>query len=208
MKNNDSTVIGLGGYATSGKDTVADFLVSDHGFVKTYMSKYLEQALLLLKPLVYIEDNIWNSPALHNDEFIRYSVLHRAVGYNESKMLPEVRRLLQVLGTEIGRNMFGDNYWINLIKNEILQAFSENKSVVVSGIRYPNELFMIRDYLGGQVWWIERPGVDPVNTHSSDNSLDKDNFQHVLLNNGTLEDLRNTANIALSCPVCVGQKSR
>ncbi len=39
------SLISFSGYATVGKDAAADLLVSRASFVKTYMSKPLEQAL-------------------------------------------------------------------------------------------------------------------------------------------------------------------
>ena len=40
-------------------------------------------------------------------------------GYTEAKAeFPEVRRLLQVFGTEVGRDLFGENVWVDIMKRE------------------------------------------------------------------------------------------
>lgn len=178
---NGSQLLAIGGYATSGKDALADILVEELGWYKTYMSKPLEQALLTLDPFVGI-----NAEA---GAYIRYSAFHAAVGYDETKKNFEVRRLLQTLGTEIGRDMFSPNVWVDLVRMEASKQLDNDKNVVVTGIRYPNELSAFRS-LGGRSVWVERPGVSPVNSHSSDNTLDHHSFDIWVPNYGSLEDLR------------------
>lgn len=171
-------LVGLGGYAFSGKDTVADILQRDHGWGHTFMSKPLMQALLILDPL--IPDGSMGH--------VRYSNLHGRVGYDKSKENPEVRRLLQLLGTEVGRNMFGANVWLDLMFREANELREEGVSVAVAGIRFANELDAIRAN-GGTLVWVERPGFSPVNTHASDNTLSAADFDTVIVNDGTLTDL-------------------
>lgn len=192
-------LIGLGGYAECGKDAVADLLV-EHGnsWFKTYMSKPLEQALLKLDPVVFIQDNLWSdwfdwedSPYYggHLEKYCRYSDLHELVGYEKSKKVNEVRRLLQVLGTEIGRKMFGEDVWVNKAFGEVDGALQADERVVITGIRYRNELAALSGR-GGLAVWVARPGYGPVNAHSSDNTLGPEDFDLTVDNDGSLEDLQ------------------
>lgn len=169
--------VGVGGYATAGKDAFADFLVGE-GFTKTYMSEPLERILLLLDPIVYTE----------RDRVVRYAELHQQVGYERSKQVAEVRRLLQVLGTEVGRDMIGADVWVDIMAKSI----AHEKNAVITGIRFPNELAAIRRH-GGELVWIDRPGVGAVNTHKSDNTLTELDFDLVVHNDGSLEDLHTQA---------------
>ena len=164
-------LLGLGGYALSGKDTVADVLESRNWY-RTYMSEPLERALLALDP--YISGSFST----------RYSYFHSLLGYTKSKENPEVRRLLQKLGTDVGRNILGENVWVNAVFDNL----PEYRQTVVTGIRYPNELAKIRE-LDGLAAWVRRPGFGPVNDHSSDNSLTADDFDFVIENDGTIYDL-------------------
>lgn len=173
----------IGGYATAGKDAVANILVQELGWYKTYMSYPLERALLTIDPYIPCS-------AISGGYWIRYSELHKDVGYDESKKNPEVRRILQTLGTEVGRNMFGEDVWLDLVCVEVADALADRQSVVVTGVRYPNELVRFKE-LGGISLWVERAGVSAVNTHSSDNTLRHDDFDIWCSNNGTLEDLKN-----------------
>lgn len=173
-------LIVIGGYATSGKDAVANILVEELGWYKTYMSRALEKALLTLDPYIPVD--------LIQNTFIRYTEWHFSVGYDESKKNPEVRRLLQSLGTEVGRDMFDQDVWLNLVCDDVTNKMKAEKNVVVTGIRYPNELLRF-ETLGALSLWIERPGVQAVNTHSSDNTLQKNDFDICFVNGGTLENL-------------------
>lgn len=169
-------IIGLGGYATSGKDAVADLLCENHRYRKTYMSKPLEAALLALDPLVEAGDAY---P-------VRYSLVHRLEGYDASKRHPEVRRLLQNLGTEVGRAMLGENVWVDLAFAEVARLH-DGSHVAITGIRFRNELDAVRAR-GGLAVWVDR-GLEPVNGHASDNTLGPLDFDVILKNDGTLDDL-------------------
>lgn len=170
-------LIAFGGFAFSGKDTAADQLVERSGYVKTYMSKPLEQALLTLDPYINVGGTVG-----------RYSWLHAKVGYDKSKENPEVRRLLQMLGTEVGRKTFGENCLVDMVSKEIVGYWWDGYSVCLTGVRYPNEMEMVRRSRGVSVW-VSRPGYNAVNTHSSDNTLGPGDFDIQVINDGTPQDL-------------------
>lgn len=173
--------IGLGGHLRSGKDTVADHLVQAHGFVKLGMSDALHEAMLALDPIVDVD----------HDLEIRYADVIEAFGYVQAKArYPEVRRLLQKLGTEVGRDMIGENTWVDIIARKVDLLLKGGWPVAVTGIRFPNELRMVRS-LGGTAVWVDRPGLDSASpaAHASETSVDDSMFDRVLVNDGTLEHL-------------------
>lgn len=172
------TVIGLGGRLRAGKDAVADHLVSEHGFVKLGMSDALHEALLAIDPII-------------GGECERYSELVGRLGYVEAKKNPEVRRLLQALGTEVGRNMIGEDVWSTITAGKVVSLLRQDLPVVVTGIRFPNELAMIRQ-LAGACWWVERETEAPSAVtagHASENSVTAALFDRVIHNDGSLADL-------------------
>lgn len=182
-------VIGLGGKLRSGKDAVADHLVANHGFKKMGMSDALHEAMLALDPWVE-----WH----REDEPDRYSDIIRRKGYVEAKTYPEVRRLLQVLGTEVGRNMIGENVWVDIMGGKIRRHLEAGTSVVVTGIRFENEAALIRQF-GGLAAWVERPNPDatPASTHASENGVRSSDFDAQIVNDGTLEHLYGLADALL-----------
>lgn len=188
-------LIGLGGRLRSGKDVVADHLVAEHGYVKIGMSDALHEAMLAIDPWVHVGEThayIHGAPV----GWQQYSDLIKSVGYVEAKAVPEVRRLLQNLGTEVGRNMVGVNVWVNIMARKIDDHRGGGHPVVVTGIRFPNEVRMI-EALGGRAVWIERPGIhapsEGTASHASENSVGAADFKHLIHNDGTLEQLQERA---------------
>lgn len=180
-----TNLIGLGGHLRAGKDAVADFLVEDHGFMKIGMSDPLNHALLELDPIVGFEDD----PRDGSPQPVRYGDLLTSFGYVEAKKNSEVRRLLQTLGTGVVRDMIDQDAWVKVMARQVIELLRQDKRVVVTGIRFPNELGGIHA-LAGRSWWIERPGEAPSDLHPSERSLAPADFTRTIVNNSTLEALR------------------
>lgn len=185
-------VLGLGGKLRSGKDTVADYLVHEYGFVKIGMSDAVNEAMKLINPIVSADEGYIE----------RYAALVERVGYAAAKENPEVRRLLQKLGTEVGRHMMGQNVWVDIAERKIREQWAQGKPVALTGMRFPNEIAMIRN-LGGLNVYVERPSLEISTTqpaervtaaldaaiHASENSVKQEDFSYEIQNDGTLVDL-------------------
>jgi len=178
--NRYKLLLGIGGYAGAGKDAVADIIEDSNMWYRTFMSKPLLQAMTVLNP--YVKDN-------YSHSYIRFVDLVNLKGYTEAKKNEEVRRLLQIFGTEVGRELIDPDIWTKQIHKEVKSILDTGISVVVTGIRFPNEMRYINN-AGGVTLWIERPGYGPVNSHSSDNTLSVDDFDYIIYNDGTLEELK------------------
>lgn len=181
-------LIGLGGKLRAGKDAVGDYLEAKHGYTKLGMSDALNEALLAMNPLIPGDTYGWET------EYVRYRDLHEAVGYVEAKRNPEVRRLLQALGTEVGREMIDPDVWVNIAVAKIQALRAQGIPVVITAVRFPNEVEMIRR-LGGTTVWIERPErgteglTEGIEAHASETSVNDSMFDIRIWNNGTLEQL-------------------
>jgi hypothetical protein len=186
-----NSLVGLGGYAQTGKDTIADYLAKEYGWVKTYMSRPLETALLKMNPWVLVVPANWVFSAypkcLAYTAYTRYSELHELVGYEASKSCLDVRDYLQKLGTEIGREMCDPDVWARYAFREV-DKYMPHTSVAITGIRFPNELVWVKKREGVLVW-VDRPGFGPVNAHASDKTLSPDQFDIRVPNDGTPDDL-------------------
>jgi hypothetical protein len=179
-------LIAFGGQLTAGKDAAADHLVRK-GWVKIGMSDVLHEALMTLNPIIGTQP-VYDGVVATGEQTLRYKQHVTQYGYTEAKKHPEVRKLLQRFGTEVGRNMFGEDFWVGQIARRIDTLMEGGKAVTITGIRYPNELDMIEDFDGAAVW-VTRPGLTVQSGHTSEGSLDPVQFQYELVNDGSLEDL-------------------
>jgi hypothetical protein len=193
-------IVGIGGKLASGKDAVSDHLVEKHGWVKLGMSDALADALYTLNPIVggvpvYVRIKFLGVPLwkrLAGFRYLRYAKEFDAYGYVKIKENPEVRSLLQKLGTEVGRNMISDSVWTDIMERKVRELASAGvPGVIVTGIRFPNEVTAISEDLGGELWWVSRPSLaEGANAgHASENSVDAADFDRTIVNGGTLEDL-------------------
>lgn len=182
-------IIALSGFARAGKDEAAAVLVNEFGFVQVAFADKLRQMIYALNPIV--EADIKHRGMLPLPEYTgpAYMLLQEAIdtwgwdGYKESPFGSEIRRLLQRLGTEAGRQTLWDTIWIDAA----LTGLPEDARVVVSDARFYNEFDAVRER-GGYVWRIDRKGVGPQSDHPSETeAIDYPYFSLFLKNNSTLE---------------------
>jgi hypothetical protein len=186
-------LIGLGGRLRHGKDEVADALVGQYEFQKYGMSDPLNEALLTLNPIVVATTKLDQGGESDRvvSEKVYYRDLHARVGYVEAKKNPEVRRLLQMLGTDVGRKMIDPDIWVKIARERIEKSLSEGKNVVITAIRFPNEVSMV-EKLGGALVWVHRPGKEfepSKDAHASETSVNIQNFPITLHNDGELNQI-------------------
>lgn len=168
--------IGLSGYARAGKDTVAKILVEDYGYVQSSFAAKLKDAVLTLDPYIPVGNQPWRLSQL---------VTQPSDWEHVKGDYPESRRLLQVMGTEVGRNLLGDNIWVDLA----MDSLPDGSKAVFSDARFMNEAAAI-EAAGGQMWRISRRGYGPINGHISEVALDEYMFDVYINNNGSPEKLR------------------
>jgi hypothetical protein len=166
-------IIGLSGYARSGKDTVAGMLMGIHGYERVAFADKIRELLFAMDPLID-----------HNGMSFRLQDIVEFKGWEEAKTQhPEIRRLLQDLGVG-GRQLLDDTVWINAALN----SFTADDKVVVTDVRFKNEAARIKN-LGGHIWRINRVNVGPANDHISEIDLDDWDFDGVITNNSDMPNL-------------------
>lgn len=96
-----------------------------------------------------------------------------------------VRDLLQLLGTECGREILHPNIWVNTTMSnyDIL-----NSKWIITDTRFPNELEAVKKK-GGLTIRLERNKEQGENLHISETALDNHEFDYTIVNDGTLLDL-------------------
>lgn len=149
------TIIGLAGAARSGKDTAGAYLVARHGYERRSFADAVRTAALAIDPYVATRASTR-----------RLTDLVAAKGWEAAKELPDVRRLLQRVGTELGRDLFGDDTWVDIAT----KGLHGGERVVFTDVRFANEAAAVRR-LGGIVVALERPGAGlagPEGAHASE----------------------------------------
>jgi hypothetical protein len=152
-------IIGLAGYAGSGKDTVGKILVEQHGFRRVAFADKVKELALKVSPRVWLEGE--------SESLADYLQFWCDNDWDKAKQNEQVREILQRTGQGV-RDVLGDDAWIDAALCDI--GYDEN--VVITDVRYKNEVETIAE-MGGHLWWISRPGVGPVNDHPSENSIDE-----------------------------------
>jgi hypothetical protein len=97
------------------------------------------------------------------------------------------RQAMQTLGTEWGRTLMHPNFWVQAWKNRARATLYNGFKVVVDDCRFQNEEDAVRE-LGGKIILINRPGIQPVASHISEQFVPKADF--VIENSGSIFDLR------------------
>jgi dephospho-CoA kinase len=163
-------IIGLGYKARAGKDTIADYLVENHGFKKIAFADALKRGCMEIFGLDYeqcygdtkeVVDAFWN-------------------------LTP--RYILQKVGTECLRNVFDPEIWVKSVEKRV----TDGGRWVIADARFINEAQAVKRW-GGLVVRVDRQiagATGGIAQHASE--IEMDNYKEwdaVINNDGTFEDL-------------------
>jgi hypothetical protein len=138
-------IIGITGYARHGKDTIAGVLTRELGYSRVALADQMKRLMLVLNPYL--------------DNGGRLSDLYDEGGWERVKETEEGRRLLQVFGTEVGREGLGEDIWIGALA-KATPGFYADRKIVIPDIRFTNEAGFVRKMMRGEVWGVHRPDFD------------------------------------------------
>lgn len=198
-----SKLIGVVGWIGSGKDTVADYLVNNYKFERQSFAGSLKDAVAA----VFGWDRELLEGATKEAREWREAVdTWWANRLNMPDLTP--RLVLQLWGTEVCRNNFHEDIWVASVENKLRNT---DKNIVISDCRFPNEVATIKR-AGGKVIWVQRGEKPPwyhsargaakgnardievitaLNIHASEWAWLDSEFDHIIYNDRTLEDLYN-----------------
>ena len=200
-------IIGVCGFIGSGKDTVADYLTNFHGFRRESFANTLKDAVA---QVFNWDRTMLEGRTKQAREWREQVDPWWAERLNMPKLTP--RWVLQYWGTEVCRKGFHDDIWIASLENKLRNSKDD---VVISDCRFPNEIKSIRD-AGGQIVWVQRgelpewydaavsmnkgdvgnmnwmmskERISKLGIHASETAWVGTNFDHILNNNATIDDL-------------------
>ncbi|RMG24170.1 MAG: hypothetical protein D6732_24030 [Methanobacteriota archaeon] len=179
--------IGFTGPAGSGKNTAASF-----------MADYLTS-----KGFVVVEMSFAEALKKGASEFfgLPMSVFHDRE--RKESVDPywgiSPRRMLQILGTEVARTHFGEDFWIRRLVKEIQSQGIDNNAdfILITDVRFDNEADFIREN-GGRIVFLRREGVlqGQSANHASEAGVVLRDGDFVINNNSSLDALKkSTTNI-------------
>ncbi len=194
-------IVGIAGFIGSGKDTIADYLITFKGFKRMSYAGPLKDAIASIFG--------WDRDLLEGTT--KYSREWRDTvdpWWAERLQIPHLtpRWVLQQWGTEVGRRAFHDDIWIASIENQ-LRTTKDN--IVLSDCRFPNELKSIKR-IGGLTVRVSRGDNPPWynaavaynfgnkdslsvlqehNVHASEYSSVGLDYDYYVDNSGTVDEL-------------------
>ena len=169
-------IIGLAGFAGSGKDTVAQILIDNWNYKRYAFADMIKTVLYETNPII--------------EQSVRLKDLVDEHGWDKTKTdYSEVRRLLQDFGLS-GRNNFGKLHWAHQVFKEI----NFGHKAVITDVRFTNEADQINLYDFAEVWRVHRPGTGPVNNHQSELELVNYVYHAVVLNDSDIPSLISKVN--------------
>lgn len=165
----------------SGKSTVANILKDFHGFQINSFATPIKSMVLGIFYCLGYEDWITGEMVF---------------GDSKETVIPELgvstRYLMQTLGTEWGRNMIDQDIWIKILEDRLGKSSLGNYTLdfVIDDVRFENEAQWIKDS-GGFLVKVLRPDAEELeNSHASEGNLDNWKFDGIIINNGSVDELR------------------
>lgn len=195
-------IIGMAGFLGSGKGTAGDILIQEHGFTSIAFADAVKDAVSVIFG--------WERSLLEGDTKESREFREIADTYWSDKFGYDVtpRYMLQLMGTEAGRDVFNPNLWVYVVEKKISQE--PDRNYVITDLRFPNELRIIqrmggksiRIKRGDEPEWFDVAANDNLTNsnsmsllyptiHRSEYSLCGYEFDRVIENNGTIENLKN-----------------
>lgn len=184
-------IIGICGKINTGKNTIGKLLESHLDMVPMAFADQIKHAAFRIFEGSITEKELWGS---------------------SQERGPKVRKILQLLGTDIGRD-YDPDIWVKALLNrigvfqrqgtdplDILPICEPNRNIVITDIRFPNEAEAISNLPDGFTIHISRPNnyknVTPeAAQHPSELAVDNIPKKHIdywVENNGTLQQLEDT----------------
>ena len=199
-------IIGFVGLIGSGKDTAADYLVNFHGFRRDSFAGTLKDAISSIFG--------WDRTLLEGRTTQAREWREQRDEWWSERLGRDItpRWILQYWGTEICRKAFHNDIWIASLEHKLL---SSNDDIVISDVRFPNEITAIHkagglvvrikrgeepDWLsaaqsfnqgpnGNTTWALSRAKLEKAKIHASEYSWVGGKIDHTVSNDSTIDSL-------------------
>jgi hypothetical protein len=205
-------IISISGFIASGKDTVADYLCTHHGFKRVSFAGALKDAA---SSIFGWDREMVEGSTKASREWREQVDTWWAQRLGMPHLTP--RWVLQNWGTELFRNHFHQDIWVASVENRLRQSKND---VVITDARFANEVYAIKNsggttirvtrgplpdwhdaavaYNKGELrntkWAVSKRKLDELGIHASEYSSVGLKYDHHIDNNGTIDDLHAKVN--------------
>jgi len=176
-------IIGITGCKGVGKDTVGQYLVDNYEFTRLAFADKLKEAVgnlfdLTTERVDDLKNSKWCAVRLVGPTHSRPDAIIKSMDW---------RYFLQRFGTEMGRNTFGKDFWVQQWEEEMYRNSYQTGNVVATDVRFSNEAYRIL-HLGGTIVEVTRPGYES-DGHVSEEPLQRDLIDVLITNDRDLDGL-------------------
>jgi len=226
-------IISISGKSGSGKDTVGKIiqdLTKEDWQIKKYSDKLKDIVCILIGcTREQLEDQEFKETPL-GKEWTKWGIVRpngkrvidiqssyekaferKKTVWQDGSTIKEIqltpRMILQLIGTEGGRDLIHPDIWVNALYSEyvsegerlgftkydardIKEGFAKKPNWIITDSRFPNDVKRTRE-MGGVLVRVNRAECEGrKNEHFSETALDNfDEWDHVIENNGTIKEL-------------------
>lgn len=202
-------IIGICGLISSGKDTIADYLTTSHGFKRVSFAASLKDAVSVVFG--------WDRELLEGTTKSSREWREQKDEWWSNRLGIDVtpRWVLQYWGTDILRKHFHTDIWVASAENKLRQS---TDNIVITDCRFLNEIEAVKnaggttvrvergtrpewyeyaiDYNRGErnnmMWAISKEYLRRSGVHASEYSSVGLKYDHLIDNNKSIDDLNRT----------------
>lgn len=178
-----TSLVGFVGLKRSGKDTAAQGLIARGWKRMAFADPLKEMSLRLRGVWVEVPEELSEvggalSPFVVGG-FAKYHEVVDALGMEKAKdLVPDVRTVLQTLGTDCVRDTLGERTWTDLTGQRVQEELARGEAVALTDVRFDEEFTLVHD-LGGIVIGVWRGDQDSLDRALVDASVGVLSADHV-----------------------------